>query len=597
MSKLNKNYGDSTRIAINQYSGVEWYKQLNPNAELLSGAYSSENTEMYIYNKAQNFDIWGQKKCLHITEECRIRFPNGNFDTYDYYIKFYKVVTNWVSHDEHRRGSRLVYSIIGDCVHNHSYEHPQAIKIIDGVATFPVGFYGYRGWEILQVYKGDLDRNSYRINDEPYIGKYLDFTSNEFKHFETNEVKIINDKPLDYSLIKEYAVPYFNIQGSPVSSIGYYEEAIEEHSNEEGRFITESEINPFKSNKTKKWNFCKPILIFNGENLPMNDSLLQIKKDSSNKLLISKDGITWNDIPEYRDGDHIIIYVRTPGKVITKNPIQVNEILELKNLQSIKSGYTYVNDLDDSAYLIKGNLSSNHELDFTNSINIYELDTNVESPIFITDGFSIYGANLVPIDKKYNLYKSIIKTKTISLKTTTITRPTTGSIDGDYNEIVDPYDHRGIVSYAAVGDYFNFNPGKGEYSVSPWTGKYTINITLKDIPYIKDISPQINLSDPKLSVELIKTSLSQTHFIDIPSIQLYKNILQTSTAGIFPNTIYGLKGENMYMYNKTIETALRLDSDDIKNIKISLNYYNHIGLLYPEDKGPSNALWVVLWRY
>lgn len=597
MAKLENNYGDSTRIAIDQYSGVEWYKQLNPNAELLSGAYTSENTEMYIYNKAQNFDIWGQKKCLHITEECRIRFPNGDFDTYDYYIKFYKVMY-WISHDEHRRGSRLVYSIIGDCVHNHSYEHPQAIKIIDGVATFPVGFYGYRGWEILQVYKGSLDRNSYRINNEPYIGKYLDFTFNKLQHFETNKVKIINDKPLDYGVTTEYAVPYFNIQGSPVSSIGYYGDALSVHNDKEG-YITNDTITPFGSNKTKKWNFCKPILVFNGENLSMDNSSLQIRKLSSDKISISQDGIEWTDVPEYKEGDHIVIYVRKPGNVLTKNSIKVNENLYTTQIKSIKPGFTFVYEKNSYrytfyGYLMTGNFSSNHEIDFSDSLDIYEFNEDKIASLFMTDGISIFGANLVPKNKKYDLYKSIVKTKTISLGKTTIKRPITGAKDSDEYKFGPDIHYHTWKKYAAVGKDFIVKGDYNDSRASIWSDAYTMNITLKDIPYIKDISPQMNLANETLLVNLVDCPLNKQTTIKIPSIKLYKNILQTSTAGIFPDRIYGLKGENMY--NDAWEN-LTLDSIDIKNIKTSLNYHNRIGLSYPEDKGPSNAIWVVLWRY
>ena len=239
-----------------------------------------------------------------------------------------------------------------------------------------------------------------------------------------------------------------------------------------------------------------------------------------------------------------------------------------------------------------GNFSSNHEIDFSDSLDIYEFHGDKITSLFMTDGINIFGANLVSKNNnKYDLYKSIIKTKNISLGKTTITRPTIGAKD-DARYRTDPDTHYIThTQYAAVGEDFFINSGP---RASIWTGRYTMNIILKDIPYIKDISPQMNLTNETLLVNLVDCPLNEKTIIKIPSIKLYKNILQTSTAGIFPDKIYGLKGENMY--NDAWEN-LTLDSIDVKNIKTSLNYNNRIGLLYPEDKGSSNAIWVVLWRY
>lgn len=151
----------------------EWYKQLDSSAQLINnGSYEKSHTTCFIYNPNQKIDEQKSFSCIKITSPCDIQFNGLDVENYYVYIKFYSVVTNWENSES--SGPRLVYSTIGKCMRNHTYQHPSAILLdSNGIGTFPKGDYGFRGWEIIyinkdeqnlqELYKMPTDQGTYLI--------------------------------------------------------------------------------------------------------------------------------------------------------------------------------------------------------------------------------------------------------------------------------------------------------------------------------------------------------------------------------------------------------------------------------------------------
>ena len=133
-------------------TALEWYQQLDSSAQLISGSYQKSHTTCFIYNPNQKIDEQKSFSCIKITSPCKIQFNGLDVENYDVYIKFYSVVTEWENNET--SGPRLVYATIGDCMRGHPYQHPSAILLdSSGIGTFPVGDYGFRGWEIVYINK------------------------------------------------------------------------------------------------------------------------------------------------------------------------------------------------------------------------------------------------------------------------------------------------------------------------------------------------------------------------------------------------------------------------------------------------------------
>lgn len=581
MAKLTKEYADNKHVNINISSATPWYKQLNSKCELESGNFLYDSTRMYIYSKSQKADLLQQKSCLHLENDCKLKFTDLDFDTYDYYIKFYKVIENW-NENGNRNGPRLVYSIIGDCINNHTYTHPQAVKIdpVTSIATLSSGFYGYRGWEIVRIYKNAADLNTYRINNEAYLG--IDLIDTDIKHFETNSVQVI--KNAEFDNFKEYAIPYFNIRNNPIVGVGYYGKAIREHSNDEPRFISEKSINPFGSSKTDKWNFYSPKLIYNGGSNIIANNSIEISRDKTNKT-ITINGQVFN----YDDRDHIVIYVRKPGtpEINTSIPYNLTRYTNLAYLDDsrINSGLTCnidtVSTQNSKTYLLAKSFSSTNTLSFkNNNLEIFEMIDDYDY-LNSYDFISQYTRKIQDTEYIYNLYKKIVKTSTWNI-TFELKQP-----DSD-NKVYKTYGTTVWEDmWAAICKNFGYDHYFGSSSTSSkWEGTYTLNLTVKNMPYIGSQNNRFNVGDVVINIGSELATDSNIEYM-APIMKLYKTIGTNTTAGIINSNIYGIKGEKLVTTNG-VNLPGRADTFN-KNIQIGLK----------GDSLTKNnvAIWVVLWRY
>ena len=289
----------------------EWYQQLDSRARLISGSYQKSHTTCFIYNPNQKTDEQKSFSCIKITSPCKIQFNGLDVENYDVYIKFYSVVADWENNE--LNGPRLVYATIGDCMRHHPYQHPSAVLLDNsGIGTFPMGDYGFRGWEIIYINKEQIDIcSAYQITQKD-VTTQQNVTNSFFKDTRlsqpteniNNNLTVVKDNSyinISNPSLAIYSYPCFGYKGKMIKGIGFYTKAIKEQSAK--FFTTKKEVSPFSSNKPDKFNYTlEPTLLYN--DIVLNNSAY---KDISFKI---QDKILYLNDNSYQlnDDDVVCIY-------------------------------------------------------------------------------------------------------------------------------------------------------------------------------------------------------------------------------------------------------------------------------------------------
>ena len=283
----------------------EWYQQLDGSARLIKGSYQKSNTTCFIYNYNQKTDEQKSFSCIKITSPCLIQFNGLDVVNYDVYIKFYSVVTNWANNN--LSGPRLVYATIGDCMRQHQYHHPEAVLLdSNGIGVFPVGDYGFRGWEIVCINKEEIDiQSAYQITQQNVTSSFFkDTTLRQPTENINNNLTIVKEnsyKNISIPNLAVYSFPCFGYKGKMIKGVGFYTKAIKEQPAQ--FFTTKEKVAPFSSNKPDKFNYTlEPELLYN--DIVLNNSAY---KDISFKI---QDKILYINSNSYElnDDDVVCIY-------------------------------------------------------------------------------------------------------------------------------------------------------------------------------------------------------------------------------------------------------------------------------------------------
>lgn len=247
-------------------NALEWYQQLDSSAQLISGSYQKSYTTCFIYNYNQKIDEQKSFSCIKITSPCQIQFNGLDVVNYDVYIKFYSVVTNWANNN--LSGPRLVYATIGDCMRQHQYRHPEAVLLdSNGIGIFPIGDYGFRGWEIVCINKAKTNiQSAYQITQQNVTSSFFKGTTlrqpTENINNNLTVVKENSYKNISIPNLAVYSYPCFGYKGKMIKGVGFYTKAIKEQSPQ--FFTTKEKVAPFSSNKPDKFNYTlEPELLYN----------------------------------------------------------------------------------------------------------------------------------------------------------------------------------------------------------------------------------------------------------------------------------------------------------------------------------------------
>lgn len=542
----------------------EWYKQLDSSAQLIEGSYQKSHTTCLIYNPNQRIDEPKSFPCIKITDSCEIQFNDLDVENYYVYIKFYSVVTNWENSES--SGPRLVYSTIGKCMRNHTYQHPSAVLLDDnGIGTFPAGDYGFRGWEIVLINKIEqtiTDAFKYTENRQiyNYFPRNIDFFINNYQPSNSLKAVKVDDAQVDYApSIKSYYLPFLNFHGHPVYAYGYYGNAID-IDEDKTRYQTSNSVSPFNSNRPKQWNFTgEPILLYSGDSL-VNDTsthtfIIQTNSQTGVKELLI-DGIKEN---RYRPDDKIIFYVRKPGTVTTKDFIPLFEDRDAGPFYPrvpTNSGIVdyYHKDPNGADYWIacvQKSFKSVHNIDFSN-MSIIQMKDNTSVSINHT---TLPAGDLIDSsNKKYPLYSSIISKNSFT-HTLTYSQPAS-----DTAKHYASAQAGGAYLIAAVLDNIQavWDVDK-ESDPSAWSGTYTAQLKFNNMPYINSCNHTLS-SDYSPIETIAKGSES------VLSITMKGIINNNTTSGMLDTNIVG---------NPTNKVA-------------------KIG--YDVSYGTNYAIWVVLWH-
>lgn len=285
-------------------NALAWYQQLDSSAQLISGSYQKSNTTCFIYNPNQKIDEQKSFSCIKITSPCQIQFNGLDVVNYDVYIKFYSVVTDWENNN--LSGPRLVYATIGDCMRQHSYQHPSAILLDNnGIGIFPVGDYGFRGWEIVCINKEEIDiQSAYQITQDNITSSFFkDTTLRQPTENINNNLTVVKDnsyKNISIPSLAVYSYPCFGYKGKMIKGVGFYTKAIKEQPAQ--FFTTKEKVAPFSSNKPDKFNYTLERLLYN--DIVLNNSAY---KDISFKIQDKMLYINGNSY-ELNDDDVVCIY-------------------------------------------------------------------------------------------------------------------------------------------------------------------------------------------------------------------------------------------------------------------------------------------------
>lgn len=548
-----------------------WYQQLDSSARLIEGSYQKSHTTCFIYNPNQKIDEQKSFSCIKITGPCKIQFNGLDVTNYDVYIKFYSVVTNWENNE--LSGPRLVYATIGDCMRHHEYHHPEAVLLdSNGIGVFPIGDYGFRGWEIVlinkikqtitDVFKYTKDKQIYN-----YFPRNIEFFTNNYQPSSSLKVVKVDNAHVDYApSIKSYYLPFLNFRGHPVYAYGYYSSAID-IDEDKTRYQTSNSVFPFNSNRPKQWNFTgEPILLYSGDSLVSDTSthtfVIQTNSQTGIKELLI-DGIKEN---RYHQDDKIVFYVRQPGTLTTNNFVPLYEHEDAGRFfprVPTNNGivdYDHRGDTDYWIACVQKSFQSTHSVDFSN-MSIIQMKDNTS--VSINHTTLPVGDLINSNNKKYPLYSSIISKKSFT-HNLTYSQPASDTTKHYASAINQGKDDRLI---AAVVDNIQavFDSDK-ESDASTWSGTYTAQLKFNNMPYIGSCNHTVSSAYSPIETVAKFVATSWNRLQAVLSITMKGIINNNTTAGMLDTNIVG---------NPTNSVA-KIGYD----VKYGTNY----------------AIWVVLWH-
>ena len=315
-------------------------------------------------------------------------------------------------------------------MHHHQYHHPEAVLLdSNGIGIFPVGDYGFRGWEIIYINKEKTDiRSAYQITQQ-------DVTSSFFKdtrlHQPTeninNNLTVVKDnsyKNISNPSLAIYSYPCFGYKGKMIKGVGFYTKAIKEQPVQ--FFTTEKTVSPFSSKKPDKFNYTlEPTLLYNDivlnnstykdisfkiqdKMLYLNDNSYQLNDDDV--VCIYQFKATWNKTKYY-------LYNLKNGTVSSRNkPIVGASYRTTDNYYT--TGVTYFESSKGSDKRCTVHIDNNNEVleDILNpgqNIKIFSINNQANVNLTLTNSSDFIKTGFMDASNN-TLYKSIYQTKDVT---------------------------------------------------------------------------------------------------------------------------------------------------------------------------------------